>query len=68
MRIRIDGREFEAPEQCSVAAAILNTGAAGFAPLCGMGICMQCRATVDGAPLMQACQLPCREGMTVETR
>lgn len=36
--------------------------------LCGMGICFECRAVVDGMAQMRTCQLVCREGMRVETQ
>lgn len=36
-------------------------------PLCGMGICFECRATVDGRPQARTCQILCRDGMTVTT-
>ena len=35
--------------------------------LCGMGICFECRATVNGTPHRRTCQLLCREGMVVES-
>jgi D-hydroxyproline dehydrogenase subunit gamma len=35
--------------------------------LCGMGVCFECRATVDGTPHRSTCQLTCREGMVVES-
>jgi hypothetical protein len=35
--------------------------------LCGMGICFECRATVNGIPHSRTCQLICRDGMIVET-
>jgi D-hydroxyproline dehydrogenase subunit gamma len=58
-----------------VAAAVLMTGAAARtsvtgeprAPLCGMGICFECRVTIDGAAHQRACQILCAEGMCVET-
>jgi sarcosine oxidase subunit alpha len=37
------------------------------APLCGMGICFECRATVDGVPHQRTCLLMCREGMEILT-
>lgn len=37
------------------------------APLCGMGICMECRATVDGVAQTRTCQLICAPGMEVVT-
>jgi hypothetical protein len=36
-------------------------------PLCGMGICMECRATVDGVAQMRTCLLACAAGMEVVT-
>jgi succinate dehydrogenase/fumarate reductase-like Fe-S protein len=36
------------------------------APLCGMGICQECRVNIDGLRRL-ACQTICREGMRVET-
>ena len=35
--------------------------------VCGMGICFECRATVDGIPHRRTCQLACREGMVVKS-
>ena len=35
--------------------------------LCGMGICFECRAVVEGVMHQRTCQLPVREGMRVET-
>jgi len=36
-------------------------------PLCGMGICFECRATVDGHPHVRTCMTTCRDGMVVLT-
>jgi len=36
--------------------------------VCGMGICFECRAVVDGVAHQRTCQLPCRLGMKVETQ
>jgi hypothetical protein len=36
--------------------------------LCGMGICFECRAVVNGTPHRRTCQILCREGMVVETQ
>jgi D-hydroxyproline dehydrogenase subunit gamma len=33
--------------------------------LCGMGICFECRVTVDGRPHRCGCQILCRSGMDV---
>jgi D-hydroxyproline dehydrogenase subunit gamma len=37
------------------------------AALCGMGICFECRATVNGIQHRRTCQLICNEGMVVES-
>ena len=34
---------------------------------CGMGICMECRATVNGVPQRRTCQLVCTPEMEVVT-
>ena len=60
----------------SLAAALLNAGVTSFrqsvhgemrGPLCGMGICFECRLTIDGQLHVRSCQLVCRPGMEVET-
>jgi hypothetical protein len=80
VRITIDGVMVECAAGTSVAAALLNRGgpAAWHArtsvtgqprgPLCGIGICYECRATIDGQPHERTCQLPVRDGMEVRTR
>jgi len=37
------------------------------APLCGMGICFECRVTIDGREQCRSCQVVCAEGMEVRT-
>jgi predicted molibdopterin-dependent oxidoreductase YjgC len=60
----------------SVAAAIamagsavtrLSVGGAARAPLCGMGVCQECRVTIDGRAHQLSCQTLCAEGMQVRT-
>jgi D-hydroxyproline dehydrogenase subunit gamma len=34
-------------------------------PLCGMGVCFECRVTVDGVNHVKACQCACRDGMCI---
>ena len=79
--LTIDGCTVCAEEHTTVAAAILNRDAGCSAawavrrsvtgtsrgPLCGMGICFECRATVDGRPHERTCQLLVRDGMEVRT-
>lgn len=57
-------------------AAALYLGANGIsrvsisgevrAPLCGMGICQECRVTINGRRHL-ACQTLCQDAMSVET-
>ncbi|MEW6125717.1 MAG: (2Fe-2S)-binding protein [Acidobacteriota bacterium] len=72
----INGVAVSMPEGATVAAAIMQTGVTGFrksvsgekrAPLCGMGICFECRVTIDGRPQARSCQIVCRNGMQVST-
>lgn len=76
VKIRCDGVEIAVAEGTSVAAALLGAGVTRFrssvtgearGPLCGMGVCMECRVTIDGAGHRLACQTPCRAGMEVMT-
>ncbi len=36
-------------------------------PLCGMGICFECRVTIDGRAHCRSCQVVCKPGMEVHT-
>jgi len=76
VRVRINGAEEAVREGISVAAAIASTGHDTFrrslrgmprGPLCGMGICFECRVCVDGRPGRRACRERCRDGMQIET-
>ena len=59
----------------TVASAILIAGVPSRrsvtgerrAPLCGMGICFECRATINGIAHQGTCQILCVEGMEVRT-
>jgi sarcosine oxidase subunit alpha len=44
-----------------------SVGGDARAPFCGMGICMECRATVNGVLQMRICQMLCSQGMEVLT-
>lgn len=41
-----------------------ETARGGF---CGMGVCQECRVTIDGMPDRRACMTDVREGMEVVT-
>jgi len=36
-------------------------------PLCGMGICFECRVSIDGESHVRSCQTLCKPGMDVRT-
>jgi hypothetical protein len=57
----------------TVAAAVLIAGkptrtsvsGEARAPLCGMGICFECRVMIDGVHHQKSCQIVCESGMDV---
>ena len=74
--VTVDGREVEVEEGTSVAAALFNGGVFGLrrsvvgearGPLCLMGICFECRVTIDGSPQRRACLELCAPGMEIRT-
>jgi sarcosine oxidase subunit alpha len=74
--LTINGREVSVPVGSMVSAAIVIAGHAGFrrsvsgeprGPLCGLGVCFECRVTVDRQQHVRACQRPVCEGMEVST-
>ena len=67
VQLKVNGRPLEVPEGTTVAAAVLIAGAPGFRPLCGMGICFECRVTINGVPHRRSCQMVCRPGIEVRT-
>ena len=76
IKLKVDGREITVKENTVLAAALANAGIDVFRQsvageprtfLCGMGICYECRVTVDGAPNRLSCQVLCEEGMVVTT-
>jgi len=74
--LQIDARSVSVPAGTSVAAAIAMTGDASTrrsvggqarAPLCGMGVCQECRVVIDCRAHQLSCQTPCESGMQVLT-
>ncbi len=37
-------------------------------PVCGMGICFECRVTIDDQPHQRACSRLCYPGMEIQTQ
>ena len=76
LHVEVDGRMIAVPEGSTVAAAVLLSGTNRFrrsvsgearGPLCGMGICFECRVTIDGNEHARSCQILCQEGMSIRT-
>jgi D-hydroxyproline dehydrogenase subunit gamma len=74
--VSINGSRTIVQEGTMVSAALLTAGQScrvsitgqPRTALCGMGICFECRAIVDGVPYTRTCQLVCKDGMQVETQ
>jgi predicted molibdopterin-dependent oxidoreductase YjgC len=83
IQLTIDGMQVSVPAGITVIAAIAargeQPGQGGAAitrrsvtgglrgPLCGMGVCHECRVTIDGRAHQLACQTPCAPGMRILT-
>jgi hypothetical protein len=75
--VRIDGAPVEGRQGDSVATLLLLTGKAGCrrsfvsgeprGPYCMMGVCFECLVRVDGIDGLQACMIPIRPDMRIET-
>lgn len=67
--LRINGHVVRVPSGTTVAGVMgsRRSDRTPPTPLCGMGICFQCRVTIDGTPHRLACQTLCRDGMEVRT-
>jgi len=76
LEVIVNGIPVAVPEGTVVAAAIFKAGVASFrksvtgemrGPLCGMGICFECRVTINGRRHCRSCQIACQDGMDVRT-
>ncbi|QNK00655.1 2Fe-2S iron-sulfur cluster-binding protein [Dyella telluris] len=75
IRLTVNGQPVDVPAGASVAAAVAHqtlhfrrsVRETMRAPLCGMGVCFECRVTVDGVAHVRACMTPVSEGMQVMT-
>ncbi len=74
--LSVNGSDVTVPVGAMVSAAVALAGVKAFrksingeprGPLCGMGICFECRVTVNGREHVRSCQLPCEPGMQVRT-
>ncbi|PMS22107.1 ferredoxin [Trinickia dabaoshanensis] len=75
--VMIDGTPLDVRPDTTVAAALVSRyGVRGTrrsvsgqprAALCGMGVCQECRVSVDERAHVLACQTICRDGMIIRT-
>ena len=74
--LSVNGVRVTVPAGTMVSAAVSRSGLSLFrrsvtgeprGPLCGMGICFECRVTIDGRAHCRSCQIPCASGMEVRT-
>ncbi len=76
IRVTVNGASVAIPAGATASTALLIAGVAARlsvsgeprTALCGMGICFECRALIDGVPHQRTCQLPARDGMALETQ
>ncbi|MCS7082001.1 MAG: (2Fe-2S)-binding protein [Bacteroidetes bacterium] len=73
--IWINDRPMTVEAGLTVAAALARAGYWAFrrsvsgkprGPLCGIGLCFECRVRINGRPAERACWVPCTPGMRVE--
>jgi sarcosine oxidase subunit alpha len=76
IQVRVNGQPLRVSAGTIVAAAVALAGVARFrcsvlsqprGPLCGMGICMECRVAINGKTQCRSCQTLCEEGMEIRT-
>ena len=76
IQLRVNGQPVSVPAGTIVAAAIASAGITQLrrsvsgqprGPVCGMGVCMECRVTINGRTQSRSCQTLCEPGMEVQT-
>jgi sarcosine oxidase subunit alpha len=73
--VTVNGTPVDVPSGATVAVAVVLAGQAcrisvtgePRGPLCGMGICFECRVAVNGSPHVRSCQVLCEQGMDIAT-
>lgn len=76
VQVLINGHAVTVPDGITVTAAIALAGVTAIrhsrtgeprGALCGMGICHECCAEIDGIAHQRTCQTPCVDGMRIRT-
>lgn len=73
--IRVNDEPVQVMAGITVAVALVQQGTAcrisvtgePRGPLCGMGICYECRVTINGVPAQLSCQTLCAHDMEIRT-
>jgi predicted molibdopterin-dependent oxidoreductase YjgC len=73
--VAVNGLQVTVPQGTTVAVALAIAGQAcrtsvnrePRGPLCGIGICFECRVAINGHPHCRSCQMLCEPGMDVRT-
>jgi sarcosine oxidase subunit alpha len=73
--VTVNGAPIVVPAGATVAVAMMlarqacRISVAGEprGPLCGMGICFECRVAINGKQHCRSCQITCEQGMDVNT-
>ncbi len=76
LNVSVNGRAVTVPAGCTAAVALAIAGVnftkqsvsgTPRGPMCGMGICFECCAVIDGRPHQRTCQAVCHTGMEIRT-
>ena len=75
IEIMVNGKPLQVAPGATVAAALMNAGITRFrtsvlgeprGPLCGMGICQECRVTINDRLQQRSCLVLVEPGMRIE--
>jgi sarcosine oxidase subunit alpha len=75
LAVRVNGTPLQVPVGSTVAVAVMmaaqpcrrSVTGKPRGPLCAIGICFECRVTINGRPHCRSCQILCEPGMDVRT-
>lgn len=76
VHVVINGQRVDVSAGITAAAALLNAGESSFrssvggearGPVCGMGVCYECRVTIDNVAHQRACLRVVADGMRIDT-
>jgi sarcosine oxidase subunit alpha len=74
--LKINNETIKVPKGSTLATAIFISETKSFRrsfqgenrfPLCGMGICFECRVEINGLKHQRSCQILAEEGMVIKT-